>query len=404
MTFIFISYSQYDFDEALSFTSILQNAGFDIWMFGTGKLSAQWWLEILRALNQCAAFVLYATPLATSSRWVTREYQLARQMGLPIVIVNDQKLGGSPLDNNVMPLGLNLDQHRNSNAIIDHLVSILGYKHGQGKNVTGHLTGTMPSTPLEIEYTRLHTVIQPSQGTELIIQPDKWDWCAIPKGDIQVCYPTHEAQRQVTPFEITRTLITREQFSAFIHQGYTNPDYWTNDGREWKLTTDRPFLWDAEKYHSPDMPVIGVSWYEAVAFARWLTDQSSDGTYTYSLPTEEQFQLVQQGSTGQLFAWGNDADPQKCNCSESLIGTPTPVKTYAQFSNAYGVVDLTGNVWEWCLNKWDQPEDTEANGSVRRVVKGGSWFDPIYMGSSRARYRDEPNYRANDIGFRLVRY
>ncbi len=75
---------------------------------------------------------------------------------------------------------------------------------------------------------------------------------------------------------------------------------------------------------------------------------------------------------------------------------------YPQGASPFDVLDLAGNVWEWCLNKYDSPKDVAPGGDARRVVRGGS-CDGV-RGRARCAYRDHalPDYRVNDIGLRLV--
>ena len=68
----------------------------------------------------------------------------------------------------------------------------------------------------------------------------------------------------------------------------------------------------------------------------------------------------------------------------------------------YGVADLSGNVWEWCLNEYDNPDRTQVEGDANRVLRGGSWNDVVDDASASSRYRDWPDYRDDNLGFRVV--
>jgi formylglycine-generating enzyme required for sulfatase activity len=91
---------------------------------------------------------------------------------------------------------------------------------------------------------------------------------------------------------------------------------------------------------------VGVSWYEAYAFTRWLTLERNDG-HKYSLLSENQWQAAAAGFDGRKYPWGDKWDKNKCNSRESKIGKISPVGVFKRGNTPEGVVDLSGNVWEW---------------------------------------------------------
>ncbi len=76
---------------------------------------------------------------------------------------------------------------------------------------------------------------------------------------------------------------------------------------------------------------------------------------------------------------------------------------YPQGASPYGVLDLAGNVWEWCLNKYDNPADTALGGESRRVLRGGSWDYDQDHARAAGRHYGHPGLRGDDLGFRVVR-
>lgn len=103
------------------------------------------------------------------------------------------------------------------------------------------------------------------------------------------------------------------------------------------------------------------------------------------------------------YPWGDKFDVQKCNTPESQKGDTTPVGAYSPAgNNPYGVADMAGNVWEWCLNEHEHPERIQEEGDAKRALRGGSWDN--LRGSAVSSYRDfnRPVARSRYYGFRAV--
>jgi iron(II)-dependent oxidoreductase len=192
------------------------------------------------------------------------------------------------------------------------------------------------------------------------------------------------------PFEIDIYPVTNAQFKAFIEDnGYGIDDYWSPEGlkriREENIT--QPRYWDDEKWNQPEHPVVGVSFYEAEAFAAWAKK---------SLPTEEQWERAAPGTEGHKYPWGDDFDKEKCNIRESGIEKTTRVTRYPNGISPVSCYDMAGNVWEWTSSYHDKDKDT-------MVLRGGSWdFDAEF---ARCAFRERclPVTGSFFIGFRCVR-
>ena len=128
------------------------------------------------------------------------------------------------------------------------------------------------------------------------------------------------------------------------------------------------------------------------------------------MPTEEEWERAARGQDGREYPWGAgyqtgyaNIDERYSKAGEWSLEQTTAVGVYLHAASAEGVFDLSGNVWEWCLNKYDQPDQGEADTSGEsRVARGGAWYDfPDYArGSQRLRYL--PVFRDYLRGFRLV--
>ncbi len=152
-------------------------------------------------------------------------------------------------------------------------------------------------------------------------------------------------------------------------------------------------------------PVINVSWTEAAAYCQWLSDKTG---LLFKLPTETQWEKAARGNDQRKYPWGSQ-EPDKNLANFSVnIGTTTPVGSYPAGASPYGLLDMAGNVWEWCSDWYEagyyknSPQKNPAgpNSGSDRVVRGGSWYSEAR--NLRCAYRHDygPSSRFN-LGFRL---
>ncbi|HEY85774.1 MAG TPA: SUMF1/EgtB/PvdO family nonheme iron enzyme [Chloroflexi bacterium] len=208
-------------------------------------------------------------------------------------------------------------------------------------------------------------------------------------------------------YSIAKYPLTNAQFAPFIKAGgYKNKKWWTAAG--WQMREKEkwrePRYWTDAKWNGPEHPVVGVSWYEAVAYCLWLSEKTSQ---EIMLPTEDLWQYAAQGDDRREYPWGNEWDCKRCNNSVSPCDSnaTTPVRQYEgknKGDSPFGVVDMAGNVWEWCLTEYESKRNN-LDGTNVRVLRGGSWLNG-YTGNFRvsARNRYTPDFRLNDGGFRLA--
>jgi len=228
----------------------------------------------------------------------------------------------------------------------------------------------------------------------------------------------------VPAFALARTEVTIAQFQAFIEAtgyrpsgvcwGLQQGDYGFRERINWRHTGYE---------QGPDHPVVCVTWWDAQAYARWLSLRTGE---TYRLPTEAEWEYAARAGTQTHYFWGDNPDagcaymngadetalrtfPNAAvvDCDDGALYT-APVASYQP--NAFGLSDMTGNVFEWvqdCHGDYD-PERADSAAVVTgnctfRVVRGGSWsLRPVYL---RSAYRDRgaPTLRVNSFGFRLAR-
>ena len=189
--------------------------------------------------------------------------------------------------------------------------------------------------------------------------------------------------------------VTNAQFMTFLSlSGYKfTPQYYKPD--------EIPVDWD-------DHPVTYVTWYDAMAFCAWLSQESG---YAIRLPTEAEWEKAARGTDERSYPWGNEK-PNEEFCSSSREGT-TKVGSYSPLGDSpYGIADMVGNVWEWCSDWYDDHEyarrlggdvienPTGPSSGLFKVFRGGSQMDGNREVFHRNRYY--PTLRFANNGFRCV--
>lgn len=203
--------------------------------------------------------------------------------------------------------------------------------------------------------------------------------------------------------------VTVWQYHAFmLAGGYDQAQYWTNTGWEQRQAHQwtEPHAWSAS-FAAGDLslPVVGVSWYEAYAYCQWLSVITGR---KFQLPTETKWEKAARGSNNVIYPWGNRWLADRCNTSEVGLNSRTPVGMYSPKGDSpFGVSDMSGNVWEWCLNQWrdsyHDPASKSPDGSMYRAARGGSWTDSNRYARAACRRGFDPSIRKTWLGFRVVR-
>lgn len=153
-------------------------------------------------------------------------------------------------------------------------------------------------------------------------------------------------------------------------------------------------------------PVIHVSWHDADAYCKWLSAKTG---LHFKLPTEAQWEKAARGTNGQLFPWGNQQPTEDlANFGDDIkMSTTKPVGSYPGGESPYGIMDMAGNVWEWCTDWYGnysaepQKNPTGPQSGKFFVLRGGSWHDSPQFISCSNRYPAEPSFRGYIEGFRL---
>ena len=177
-------------------------------------------------------------------------------------------------------------------------------------------------------------------------------------------------QTHVAEFWIARTPVTNAQYQAFLAAtGHQAPRHW----RRGEMPAGKE-----------DHPVVGVSWLDAQAFCEWAD---------LRLPSELEWEKAARGTDGRRYPWGNTWQSRCCNSRENGTSDTTPVDRFPRGASPYGVLDLVGNVWEWCADWYDDEK-------TRRAARGGSYTFGKQSVRATSRERYMPSDTFKELGFR----
>jgi iron(II)-dependent oxidoreductase len=208
--------------------------------------------------------------------------------------------------------------------------------------------------------------------------------------------PAHEVWTD--GFWADKTEVSQDEYAHFVEAtGYPAPPYWDSSS-------------------DPSLPVVMVTWEDAVAYARWAGKR---------LPTEAEWERAARGNDGRTYPWGDTYDedvfdPTKVNCDNASGERASQQDRWMDFlgsaygrtpgASPYGCLNMAGNVYEWCAD-WYDPDyyqrspDTNPTGpetGAEKVRKGGSWSSlPRYVRCS-FRIGEAPANGGTNIGFRCV--
>ena len=246
----------------------------------------------------------------------------------------------------------------------------------------------------------------------------------IPAGDFQMGSEDIDASDDEKPvhtvyvdaFYMDKYPVTHAQYKEFLE---ANPQWrdlgWYNYHLIFRKYRDSDYLknWFKGKYPTGkgDHPVNWISWYAAMAYAKWMGKR---------LPTETEWEKAARGGgTGQKYLWGNAINIRNANFDKH-VGETTPIGKYPP--NGYGLYDIVGNVGEWCLDEWksrfytfSESRNPVSGGSIEnivntyaksktfRVIRGGSWHSSEHEVRVSNRDKLRPWKTNSLIGFRCVK-
>jgi formylglycine-generating enzyme required for sulfatase activity len=202
-------------------------------------------------------------------------------------------------------------------------------------------------------------------------------------------------QKEVTiehDFELGKYPITIAEYMHFVRQTKGNYPEWLEEGSEYHIETG------SDNYYkninqNDNAPIVGISWYDANAYCEWLSKQTGDN---YRLPTEAEWEYSARAGTTTKWSFGDDEALLEKYVWFSGNSNGHAYEVGMKKKNPWGLFDMHGNVWEWCVDDYEEA-------SSSKVLRGGSWDDVGFLSRSADRYRFNPSNRVSYVGFRLLR-
>jgi len=238
------------------------------------------------------------------------------------------------------------------------------------------------------------------------------EWCEItaPEGGKFVMGAKSEEdspRREVElgySYKMAKYLITYGQFQSFVGSGeYDKGEWWEGFPQGYQ-----PQKLRGQNNEYANHPRDMVSWYQAVAFTRWLTTKyraagELKAGEEVRLPTEQEWEYAARGTDERQYPYGNEFDATKGNTNETNIGSSSAVGSFPDGASPFEVLDMSGNVFEWCLSKYSKPKEiaVDASGDYR-VLRGGSFSFNRVDASCVSRNSSLPSFVHDFSDFRVV--
>ncbi|MBN1560842.1 SUMF1/EgtB/PvdO family nonheme iron enzyme [candidate division KSB1 bacterium] len=356
MSDIFISYARSDQPVAQKLAESLTKLGWSVWWdqrIPAGKTFSK---LIERELKSAKCIIVLWSAESISHYWVQEEAEEGRKKGILVpVLIQDVE----------PPLGFRQIQTANlvnwdgkvDSILFKQLVSDMSALIGPAVHDDDKQSNFSRRFFSDVE-----------GGAEYIL---------IPGGE----YVMGELQMKVKvePFYLAKFAVTNRLYRKFLEgTKYREPEYWKD-----------------KRFNGDEQPVVGVSWNDAKAYCEWLTRSNPDGQ-EFRLSYESEWEWA-AGRGVRNYPWGNDLPTKMLANFGRNVGYTTQVGSYPAGATLDGLMDMAGNVWEWCGDKYRQESDD-------RVLRGGSWSDNESM--LQCSYRDGyyPSGRLRPvIGFRVAR-
>lgn len=387
---IFFNYAHVDLGAVEEIAAFLTDNQHEI-VSQTQLLPTDDWVAKLTEQIAAADVMIYAlTPDALAAEWCQWNLAQAIQQGKPVIPALLRESSSLPDSLAALPFvdfaqGMSVEDRA---ALTQALSNLSAYIVNSVQALDAPTApGGIPAQAVgSVDISRANSPRRTLLPNILAILPPPFEWLDIPAGQVTLKDASADGGSQggifrLPRFAIGRYAVTNAQYRVFIEdtKGYSADRWWD--------FSEAAKAWRAENPTAPSVspdeakPVIGISWFEAVAFCRWLNVRVRPG-----------------------LAMANRDMPSRRQPIETVptIALPTEQQWQHAIENDRERMDLTGNVLEWCMTGWGS-DNVVLGGNIERVVRVGSLeHDEI----TRLSHRDlaKPDERNNEFGFRLVCY
>jgi len=310
--------------------------------------------RLMQAIGDAPTFILMLADTTLESEWVRKEIQRAYELQKHCIPIFQESYKPTDISDPAIDYVLSFDGEHlfdRRNIHIDVSIDIIANLVVKSSQVQ--------TPPIVVTPQKPQIDIPPKPK---IILPQPFDWCYISAGKVTLTtdayhkniYITHDKEVDVSAFWMAKYPITNGQYAQFL---------------QYESNYFRPQMWD-DKSHN-NYPVVGVTWRNAMDFCLWLSRITG---FHVTLPTDEQWQRAAQGDTNSVYPWGNEFTPDgviRSNTSEAGNGKIMPVNQYPAGASYFDVMDMAGNVWEYCLTHYTSGR-TDGDDD-KRILRGGSY-------------------------------
>jgi len=412
-TDIFISYAHEDELRVRSIVEELQHLGFTVFWDRTIPVGKTWHRHIETALLESSCVVVIWSEFSIVSEWVIEEAEYAKGK------------------KNLVPL------------LIDSVQPPFGFKRIQAANLSGWNNGTShPEFRKCLDAIRSIVPISGDmsscvENVSPVIIPDVKqgvlsDFVHLRGGEFVMGSEVREVDRsseetqhsvKVSDFYMCKYAVSVKEYLMFANDTKSHYPEWIEAGSQYNVKTgsDDHYKKLGDALSGEAYPVVGVSWNDAVAYCKWMSDKTGK---TFRLPTEAEWEYACRAGNKKNtpFNTGENLTTDQANYDGNYPYNRNKKGEYRQTTisvdslepNAWGLYNMHGNVWEWCSDWYDENyyEECKAKGVVEnpkgpekgsnRVLRGGSWNYFARFCRSAYRLYYTPVNRPNYVGFRLV--
>ena len=332
-------------------------------------------------------------------------------------------VGEAYIEQKIILDGYSSNQYNKLTAtLISKLAIILDSKENYPiifRDKAGKILGEIGDPREGVTYIKINSILIPDIKWELI--PEGILHMGVKDDEVGFIDEKPFHSLTMNEYYVSRYPITNAQYNCFIESGgYKNEEYWRFsadsirwlNGKEINLSSldddkklkglheewlindtmrSQPWLWNYRQWKNPNHPVVGVSWYEALAFCHWLNSTGYYEKLEISLPSEDEWEYLARGNKLLKYSWGNERNSNEGNYVDSNINHTSSVGLFSPgiAHNSISVYDITGNIWEWTLSqwgdsvkkpdyvycKWDEQNNlrNDVTKNSLRIIRGGAW-------------------------------